>query len=146
MCFKLASKPKVKEFNIRGPDYEELIQEQLIPGRAVDMLGMLDGIYYFTDAAGWAEILAHLAFKSDLYKLDKFDCEDYALKAMATVHELYGLNAFGFTLGETPGGYHGFNFAWDGEKFFFFEPNEGFGYGGAFPLGEHGYSIDEVLV
>ena len=102
-------------------------------------LGMMDSIYYYTDAESWANILHDMSFKSNLYKPERFDCDDYAFKAYVTCRERYGLNTFGIVLGNTPAGYHGFNIVFTGTEFFLFEPNEGFGFGGMFPIGEHGY-------
>ena len=109
-------------------------------------LGMMDSVYHYTDAEGWAKILADMTFKSDLYKPDRFDCEDYAMKACVTCRERYGLNAFGLVLGMTPAGYHGFNIGLSETDFFLFEANAGFGFGGAFPIGEHGYLPSLIVI
>jgi len=45
-------------------------------------MGMLDGEYFYTDLEGWGKVLLDLMFKSNLYRDDKFDCDNYALKAM----------------------------------------------------------------
>ncbi len=123
---------------------DELSQRLVDLGFSVP-LGMLDSTYYFTDAEGWAKVLSDMTFKSDLYKAERFDCEDYAMKACVTCWERYGLNAFGLVLGMTPAGYHGFNIFYDGVGFTLHEPNEGFGFGGPFPIGEHGY-IPSMIV
>ena len=85
-----------------------------------------DSWYYHTDEEGWASLIRYLALKSSLYKADKFDCEDYAMKAMLLCAELYGLNSLRYTYGKMPLGYHGFNTCWTGDRFLVFEPNEGF--------------------
>jgi len=82
-----------------------------------------DNWYYFTDSDGWAKILPDIILKSDLYKADKFDCEDYAMKAMLLCAERYGLNTLRYTYGDTPMGRHGFNTFWVGDIFQVFEPN-----------------------
>ena len=85
--------------------------------------------------------------KSSLYKAEKFDCEDYAMKAAITCRELYGLNTMAFVLGNMPLGYHGFNMIYTGQDFLLFEPNAGFDCSGqAFPIGEFGYTPSLVLV
>ena len=91
-------------------------------------------------------MLYDLTFKSSLYKLDRLDCEDYALKAMVLCAERYGLNTLRLAIGWTPLGRHGFDIFYHGEGFMLFEPNEGFGYSGAFELGEHGYKPELILL
>jgi len=115
-------------------------------------LGMLDSIYYYTNLGGWGKILKDLVFKSSLYKKDKFDCENYALKAMSLCHERYGLNTMGMVIGDTPLGRHGWNIFYHGDGFMLWEPNEGFPAkikdfsGSAFEIGEYGYKPDLILI
>jgi len=90
-----------------------------------------------------------LLFKSSLYKADRFDCEDYAIKAMVTCAELFGLNTFRYTYGNTPLGAHGFNSFWTGDGFLLFEPNAGFQGqldSPIFEWGENGYLPTNVLI
>lgn len=109
-----------------------------------------DGWYYYTDAEGWVKLLADLAFKSNLYKRDRFDCEDYAMKAQVTCAERYGLNTLRYTYGTVPEGAHGFCSCWTGDRFLLFEPNEGWwGYLDGhlyFELGENKYQPKAVLI
>ncbi len=109
-------------------------------------LGMFDSAYIYTDPEGWAKVLSDMTFKSNLYKTEVFDCEDYAMKACVICWERYGLNAFGFLFGMTPAGYHGFNIFYDGLGFTLHEPNEGFDFGGPFPVGEHGYLPSMIVI
>ena len=136
--------PAFKEFQISGG----VLQASLESVGCKIPLGMFDSVYYYTDCEGWAKVLSDLAFKSDLYKAEKFDCEDYAMKAFVTVRERYGLNTFGLVIGDMPQGRHGFNILYDGGEFLLFEPNAGFGYGGAFPINypEYGYRPDQVVI
>ena len=109
--------------------------------------GMLDYNYYYTDLEGWGTILYDLVLKSNLYKPDRFDCEDYALKAMTLCKERYGLNSFGVAIGETPLGRHGFNIFYCGGGFMLFEPNDSFRFAGeAFEIGGHDYKPQLVLL
>lgn len=109
--------------------------------------GALDYNYYYTDLEGWGTILYDLVIKSNLYKPDRFDCEDYALKAMTLCKERYGLNSFGVAIGETPLGRHGFNIFYYGDSFMLFEPNDSFRFAGeAFEIGEHEYKPQLVLL
>ena len=110
---------------------------------------MSENWYYFTDREGWAKLISHLLFKSNLYKADRFDCEDYAIKAMVTCAELFGLNTFRYTYGDSPLGRHGYNSFWTGDSFLLFEPNEGFQGqmdSPVFELGENGYQPINVLI
>ena len=72
-------------------------------------LNPLDGAYWYTDSEGWGKILWDMVFNSNLYKQDVFDCDDYALKAMITCRERYGLNGMVGVMGNTPNGYHMWN-------------------------------------
>ena len=109
-----------------------------------------DSWYYHTDEEGWARLLADLAFNSSLYKADRFDCEDYAMKAQSTCAERYGLNTLRYTYGTMPLGAHGFCSFWTGDRFLLFEPNDSFfdTLGGdlVFEVGEHGYTPESVLL
>ncbi len=131
------NKPPVnfQRFTISGNE----LRDKLIALGYMVPLGMMDSSYTYTDAEGWASIIEDMTFNSNLYKSEIFDCDDYAMKAYVTCRERYGLNGLGLVLGMTPAGYHGFNIIFTGDGFFLHEPNEGFHYGGPFPIGEHGY-------
>ena len=72
-------------------------------------VGLLDNRYYFTDLEGWGKVLSDLTFKSNLYAKEKWDCDNYALKAMTVCAERYGLNTLGMVIGDIPTGRHAFN-------------------------------------
>jgi len=111
-----------KEYKISGHElaekYRELGVEMPFPRS--------DYWYYHTDREGWATIVPHLVIKSSLYKPDRFDCEDYALKAQGLCAELFGLNTLRYTYGSMPLGAHGFCSFWTGDDFLLFEPNDAF--------------------
>ena len=110
-------------------------------------MGMLDYNYYYTNLEGWGKVLQNLVFNSSLYQRDKFDCENYALKAMSICAERYKLNAFGLVIGNTELGRHGFNIFYYGRGFLLWEPNHGFPFSGsAFEIGEYGYQPEIVLI
>ena len=146
------SKLKVQNPIVHTPTYKESIIDGMsiyskITGMGYKMpLGLLDSTYYYTDLEGWGNVLWDLVFKSALYKADRFDCENFAFKAMSLCAEKYGLNTLGVVIGDIPSGRHGFNILFHGDGFKLFEPNEGFGYGGLFEIGEHGYTIDWVII
>ncbi len=131
------------EYKISGPSLWLKLQGK---GLRTPM-GILDANYYYTDRVGWANVLYNLVFSSLLYQTDRFDCENYALKSMIVCHEKYGLNAYGMTIGDIPLGRHGFNVFYCGEDdFMIFEPNAGFGFAGAFEIGDNEYKPDMVLI
>ncbi len=110
-------------------------------------MGLLDMDYYYTDMVGWGNIMYDMIFSSTLYKTDKFDCDNYALKAMTICAEKYGLNTFGFAIGLMPLGMHAFNIFYVGEKkLMLFEPNAGFANAGIFEMGQNGYKPQTVLL
>ena len=110
-------------------------------------MSLLDGQYYFTDTEGWSKLLIDLLVKSNLYKNDKYDCDNFSLGAMNTCAERYGLNTMALAIGNIPAGRHAFNLIYTGKDWLVFEPNEGFQYQGqAFPIGENGYKPEMVLV
>ena len=114
-------------------------------------MNLLDGQYYLTDIKGWGKILYDMVFNSSLYKKDKFDCENYALKAMSVCAERYSLNTMGMVIGDTPLGRHGFNVIciYDNANvnLMLWEPNDGFEFSGSpFEIGEYGYQPDIALI
>jgi hypothetical protein len=134
--------PSFKEYEISAAELKYAIKEV---GLKLP-LGMLDGWYYYTDLEGWGSVLYDLTFKSGLYKDDRFDCDNMALKAMNECAERYGLNTMAFVIGDIPQGRHGFNMFFHGDGFMLHEPNAGFEWGGYFELGDNGYKPDLVLI
>ena len=135
--------PSFREYEISGLELSVELQNMGLEYP----FGMLDWNYYYTDLEGWGKILYDLTFKSSLYKPDRFDCENYALKAMTLCAERYGLNTLAMVIGDTLLGRHGFNILYTGSEFLLFEPNEGFECSGqAFPIGEFGYIPDLILI
>lgn len=109
--------------------------------------GALDRNYYYTSQEGWGKILFDLVFKSSLYKEDKFDCDNYAMKALTVCAERYGLNTMGMVIGNMPLGRHAWNLLYTGKAFLCFEANTAFPQAGeAFKIGEHGYIPEVILV
>jgi hypothetical protein len=137
--------PGFREYKISG---SELFSKYQAMGVTMPF-PMSDNWYYHSDREGWAGLVSHLLFKSNLYKADRFDCEDYAIKAMVTCAELFGLNTFRYTYGNTPLGAHGFNSFWTGESFLLLEPNAGFQSqldSPVFEWGENQYAPINVLI
>lgn len=113
---------------------------------------VLDQWLYYTDLESWGKILYNMVFNSNLYKIDKFDCEDYALKAQCVSAERFDLNALRMCIGDMPQGKHGFNILFYGDKMgiegvMLWEPNAGFPHSGeAFEIGKYGYKPEVVLI
>lgn len=135
--------PSFKEYSIGGRELKAKIEA----------LGMVlpfplrDSWYYHSDLDGWVSLVVDLAFSSSLYKADRFDCDDFALKAYIVCRERYGLNTLAAVDGDMPLGRHGFNMLFTGDEFLLWEPNSGFDCSGQmFPIGEFGYQPDLVLL
>jgi len=134
--------PSFKQYYLSGATFQLLVEKI---GLTLPM-GRLDANYYFTDMPGWSKILFDLVFKSSLYKTDRFDCENYAMKAMNLCAERYGINTLGVAIGNVPER-HAFNFFYHGNGFLLWEPNSGFEWSGQpFEIGENGYNPEIGLV
>ena len=148
------SQIKVKQPIIHIPTFKEykISATELFRKYAELDIGMpfpqSDSWYYHSDVEGWAKILPDLMINSSLYKQDRFDCEDFALKAQTVCAERYGLNTLRYTYGTMPLGAHGFNSFWTGDCIMLFEPNNAFSIDGdiVFELGGYGYVPLKVLI
>jgi len=135
--------PRLREYMISS----HILRKKLADLSVILPMGMLDWSYYHTDMEGWGKVLEDLVFKSSLYQADRFDCDNYALKAMTLCAERYGLNTLGFVIGNMPQGRHAFNVLYHGDGFLLWEPNEGFPFSGStFEIGDFGYQPEWVLM
>lgn len=137
--------PKIAEFAIAG---QKLLLEYEVRGVQTPF-PRSDNWYYYTDDEGLTNMLRYLVFSGTLYKVDKFDCEDYALKAQTKAAEVFGKNALRYTYGDTPWGPHGFLSIKLGDDFIIFEPNASFQLELGcpyFPWGENGYKPSHVFL
>lgn len=137
----------IPRFTEYGVDYIAL-RSLMVNGIGLEIpMSMHDTFYYYVSLEDWGKILRDLVFSSSLYKRDKFDCEDYAMKAWVVCRERYGINTLGVVHGDTDLGHHAFNILYYGDGFMLFEPNEGFPFSGsAFDIGEYGYKPELVLI
>jgi len=80
--------------------------------------------YYYTSEEGWAEVFYYIytVFNMPSYIAGRMDCEDFGILLKGLVSALFGLNYFGFTIGQIPQGCHGFNFFRTGGGFMVLEP------------------------
>jgi len=142
--------PSFKKWGIQRHYFLQELEKQNLDWMPKDFV--LDSWYYYSNLEGWGKILYDLAFSSNLYKTDIFDCEDYALKAQVVCAERYGLNALRFCIGFIPQGGHGFNLLFYGDETgiggtMLWEPNAGFEHSGeAFVIGEYGYQPKLILI
>jgi hypothetical protein len=135
--------PSYNQYEIGGTELKPKVEAL---GLRIPM-GLLDRRYYYTDMEGWGKILYDMVFKSNLYKSERFDCDNYALKAMNVCAERYDLNTLVMIIGDIPQGRHAFNMLYYGDGFMLWEPNEGFAWSGEpFEIGENGYVPDLVLI
>ena len=134
--------PSFKEYSISGI---ELANKYIQLGISIPF-PRSDNWYYFTDVEGWSKLIPFLLIKSSLYKQDRFDCEDFAIKAQVLCAELFGLNTLRYTYGDMPLGRHGFNSFYTGDGFLLFEPNEGFNDDPVFGISDNGYQPISVLL
>ena len=135
--------PSYNQYEIGGTELKQKVEAL---GLRIPM-GLLDRRYYYTDIEGWSNILFDMVFNSNLYKSERFDCDNYALKAMNVCAERYDLNTLVMIIGDIPQGRHAFNMLYHGDGFMLWEPNEGFSWSGEpFEISENGYVPDLVLL
>jgi hypothetical protein len=144
--------PDLPEYNNWGVQRSYLVN-QLTDIDPINLDGLLiDTWYFYTDLGGWSLILPDLLIESDLYRTNRFDCEDYAMKAAGICAERYGLNSFRLVIGTINGNGHGFNIFPYGDEtgiqgWLLWEPNDGYEWAGnAFEIGENGYSPRLILI
>ena len=118
--------------------------------------------YYYTDKSGVVALLPNLILKSNLYRVDKFTCINYAFKVWLECADRYELNTWVPVIGSVPG-VVGMKHAWTlillGDESgikqadcLYFEPNDGWAMGAeleaayqAFPIGQLGYAGEKVF-
>ena len=85
-------------------------------------------LYYYTTLDDWNLLLHYIYEKFDMpdYFKARCDCEDFGILLKGLVSALFGLNAFGFVVGTTPLGYHGFNMFKTTRGWRLWEPNPKF--------------------
>lgn len=144
--FNWIFKKKSPKYVMKTCSYQE-IWNALTTNKLIAPMSLFDANYYYTDMEGWGNVMYDMIFSSTLYKTDKFDCDNYALKALSICAEKYGLNTFGMAVGPIPSGIHAFNIFYVGNnKFMLFEPNAGFANAGIFEMGQNGYYPQSVLM
>ena len=104
-------KPEIDIFSIHPNKVREEITQL---GLKLMYPALMDGWqpYYYTDDKGWAEVFDYIYCVFDMpdYIAGRMDCEDFGILLKGLVSALFGLNYFGFTIGQIPQGCHGFNF------------------------------------
>lgn len=100
--------------------------------------------YFYTDDEGWAEVFDYIycVFNMPPYLSARMDCEDFGILLKGLVSALFGLNYFGFTVGQVPQGCHGFDFFKTEDRFLIMEPQ----LAEFFEWGERGYKPEWALL
>ena len=91
-------------------------------------LHLWDNRYWYTTHEDWGKVLKKVLLDIPKYVTDRWDCEQYAMRATARAGELFLLNTLGLCIGQSPFGYHGFNMFVSeagGAKLYYLEPQDG---------------------
>jgi len=100
--------------------------------------------YLYTDERDWAKVFSYIytVFEMPPYLKGRMNSYGFGILLKGLVHALFGLNYFGFIIGEIPEGNHGFNFFRIQGGFRIMEPLNG----EFFRWGERGYKPEWVLL
>jgi len=85
-------------------------------------LHLWDSRYWYTTHEDWGRVLEKVLLDMPKYLTDRWDCEQYAMRATARAGELFLLNTLGLCIGQSPFGYHGFNMFVSEFGLFYLEP------------------------
>ncbi len=111
-------------------------------------LGLFDagGSYYYTTLWGIQEAVKYIraVYPFPKYTMPRMDCDDFAFLMKGLMSSEFGINDFGFALGNVPGGYHAFCLARTEQKWMFVEPQTG----EVFEMGDtsKNYQCDRVII
>ena len=117
-------------------------------GMEVEFDGPFNGTYAYVTMEQWGEVITHTYLEMPTYIADLMDCDDFAWLFRGIVVARYHLNTFGFAIGNTDMGRHGFCFFRAPGGVWLIEPNPKFGYGDfqVLQIGERGYYPDKVAM
>ena len=105
--------------------------------------GLLDGeTYHYTTAEGWIEVISYIYPNMPKYAAGRMDCEDFAILMKGLVSSTFGLNYFALTIGNSPLGWHSFNFYRDEVGLMMLEPQKA----EIMAWNEGGYTPEYVLL
>ena len=85
-------------------------------------LHLWDSHYFYCSHEDWGKVLAKVLLGMPKYTAEKWDCEQYAMRATVRAGELFQLNTLGLCIGQSPFGYHGFNIFVSEAGLFYMEP------------------------
>ena len=88
-------------------------------------LHLWDNRYFYCSHEDWGKVLAKVLLGMPKYVAEKWDCEQYAMRATVRAGELFQLNTLGLCIGQSPFGYHGFNIFVSEAGLFYLEPQTG---------------------
>ncbi len=136
-------KPEIKLLSMTGAQARK---EVLGKGLRLMYPTMMDGPagYFYTNDEGWAEVFEYIytRFNMPTYIAGRMDCEDFAIWLKGLVSVLFGLNYFALTVGQIPGGCHGFNFFRTEDRLLIVEPQRA----EFFEWGERDYKPEWALI
>lgn len=114
---------------------------------AYSLVQPLDSIMRFAKKNELDRIAPELVYPAEYYKVDLWDCEDYALQAQCDAGRKFEISVR-LAIGDIPLGRHGFCITLDTDKnIWLLENNAGFPYAGKwFKIGENGYHPQVVLI
>ncbi len=140
--YKATDKPKPSV----APLYSHavFISQDLGQMNLTQLYGFMDSDYFYVSDEDWAKVLSYIYFDYDMpkYMAEKMDCEDFGILLKALVSSLFGLNAFGFVLGQMPLGFHGWDIFKTQNGWLQLEPQTG----EIFPIGDKGYKPQYILL
>jgi len=108
--------------------------------------GLMDGwqTYFYTDERNWAKVFSYIyaVFEMPSYLPARMNSYAFGILLKGLVSAYFGLNYFGFIIGESPQGSHGYNFFRTQEGCRIFEPQKA----EFFRWGEKGYKPEWALL
>lgn len=136
-------KPKIDIFSIHPNKVRDEVTQL---GLKLMTPGLMDAWspYYYTDERDWAKVFSYIytVFPMPPYLKGRMDSYDFGILLKGLVSAFFGLNYYGFIMGEIPEGGHGWGFFRTQEGPRILEPLKG----EFFRWGERGYKAEWVLL
>ena len=114
---KVEHLPTITEIEMSSSHLKSLLQP-------LDLreLHLWDSRYFYCSHEDWGKVLAKVLLGMPKYVAEKWDCEQYAMRATVRAGELFQLNTLGLCIGQSPFGYHGFNIFVSDAGLYYLEP------------------------
>ena len=130
--------PAFEEYSITTLSLEQILATY---GKVWKGEMCLDGQYWYVSHEVWLQIFADVLLNMPKYTKDRWDCDNFAFLTKCRVEEKYRLNAIAIVMGNSPFGYHAWNWFFDG-LWHQLEPQTG----DVFDVDENGYIADWILI